>query len=81
MVIMAETAARVGGDRERTRAGLKSGNWNGIMGDVKFADYAGFNNQNNHQMLVEQVQNGKYETVYPAKFATKKAIYPFPKWK
>lgn len=81
MVIMAETAAKGGGDREKTRAGLKSGAWNGIMGEVKFADYAGFTNQNNHQMLVEQVQNGKYETVYPAKFATKKAIYPFPKWK
>jgi branched-chain amino acid transport system substrate-binding protein len=81
MVIMAETAAKGGGDREKTRAGLKSDKWNGIMGEVKFADYAGFTNQNNHQMLVEQVQNGKYETVYPAKFATKKAIYPFPKWK
>jgi branched-chain amino acid transport system substrate-binding protein len=81
MIIMAETAAKAGGDREKTRAELKSGHWNGIMGEVKFADYAGFNNQNNHQMLVEQVQNGKYETVYPAKFATKKAVYPFPKWK
>jgi len=54
---------------------------NGIMGDVKFEDYAGFTNQNNHQMLVQQILNGKYETVYPAKFATKKAVYPFPGWK
>jgi branched-chain amino acid transport system substrate-binding protein len=81
MMIMAETAAKAGGDREKTRATLKSGNWNGIMGEVKFADYAGFTNQNNHQMLVEQLQNGRYETVYPAGFATKKAVYPFPKWK
>ncbi len=79
MMIMAETAVKNHGDREKTRAGLKSGHWNGIMGEVKFADYAGYTNQNNHQMLVQQVQNGLYETVYPAKFATKKPIYPF-KW-
>ncbi|MDD2540977.1 MAG: ABC transporter substrate-binding protein [Desulfuromonadaceae bacterium] len=79
MLIMAETAAKNGGDREKTRAGLKSGQWNGIMGEVKFADYAGYTNQNNHQMLVQQIQNGQYETVYPAKFATKKPIFPF-KW-
>jgi branched-chain amino acid transport system substrate-binding protein len=81
MMIMAETAARVDGDREKTRVYLKNGAWNGTMGQVKFADFAGFTNQNNHQMLVEQVQNGRYETVYPAKFAVRKAIYPFPKWK
>ena len=81
MMILAETAAKAGGDREKTRAGLKAGQWNGIMGEVKFADYDGFTNQNNHQMLVQQIQNGVYETVYPAKFATKKAVYPFPKWK
>ncbi len=51
------------------------------MGEVKFEDYAGFTNQNNHQMLVQQIQNGAFETVYPAKFATKKTIYPFPGWK
>ncbi len=79
MLIMAETAAKNGGNREKTRAGLKSGQWNGIMGEVKFADYAGYTNQNNHPMLVQQIQNGQYETVFPAKFATKKPIFPF-KW-
>ncbi|HEX9024666.1 MAG TPA: ABC transporter substrate-binding protein, partial [Geobacteraceae bacterium] len=81
MMIMADTASKAAGNRERNRAGLKGGKWNGIMGEVKFADYAGFTNQNSHQMLVEQVQNGRYETVYPARFATKRAVYPFPKWK
>lgn len=81
MMILAETAAKAGGDREKTRAGLKSGKWNGIMGEVRFADYDGFTNQNNHQMLVEQIQHGVYETVYPKKYAAKKAIYPFPRWK
>jgi branched-chain amino acid transport system substrate-binding protein len=81
MMIMAETAVKAGGDREKTRAGLKAGSWNGIMGEVKFADYAGFTNQNNHQMLVQQILNGNYETVFPSKFATRKAVYPFPGWK
>jgi branched-chain amino acid transport system substrate-binding protein len=81
MMIMAETASKNAGDREKTRAGLKSGAWNGIMGEVRFSDYAGFTNQNNHQMLVQQLQNGRYETVFPAKFATKKPVYPFPKWR
>ena len=80
MMIMAETASKNDGNREKTRNALKSGQWNGIMGEVKFADYAGFTNQNNHPMLVQQVQGGTYETIYPTKFATKKPVYPF-KWK
>ncbi len=81
MVIMAETAKNAGGDRVKTRDGLKAGKWNGIMGEVKFADYDGFTNQNNHTMLVQQILSGNYETVVPTQFATKKAVYPFPKWK
>lgn len=80
MMIMAETAAKSGGDQEKLRAALKSGQWNGIMGEVKFADYEGYTNQNKHQMLVEQIQNGKHETVYPTKYVSKKPVYPF-KWK
>ncbi|MSM40780.1 MAG: ABC transporter substrate-binding protein [Geobacter sp.] len=81
MVIMGETAAANGGDREKTRAGLRSGSWKGIMGEVKFEDYDGFNNQNRHQMLILQIQNGNFETVFPIKFASKKPVFPFPRWK
>ena len=81
MRVMARTAAAGGGDRDRARAGLRAGSWTGIMGNVRFADYAGFTNQNDHPMLVLQIQNGQYETVYPAKFASRKAVYPFPGWK
>ncbi|MDP1832592.1 MAG: ABC transporter substrate-binding protein [Geothrix sp.] len=80
MMIMAETANKAGGDRARTRDGLKAGKWNGVMGEVKFADYDGFTNQNDHTMLVQQILNGNYETVLPSRFATKKAVYPF-RWK
>ena len=80
MMIMADTAAQQRGDRSKIRGALASGSWKGIMGDVKFESYDGYTNQNKHQMLVLQIQNGNYETVYPAQFAVKKAVYPFPGW-
>jgi branched-chain amino acid transport system substrate-binding protein len=81
MRVMAEVAAKAGGDKEKVRQGLADGKWSGIMGDVDFTDYDGFNNQNNHQMLVQQILDSKYETVFPQQFATKKATFPFPGWK
>src|SRR5712692_1112201 len=80
MIIMAETAAKAASSRDRIRDLLKRGKWNGIMGEVRFADYDGYTNQNKHQMLVEQIQNGVHETVYPPQFAPKKPVYPFPGW-
>ena len=79
--IMGEVAAAAGGDKAKIQAGLKAGKWSGILGDVQFADYDGFTGQNKHDMLVVQVQNGKYVTVAPPKFAAGKAVYPFPGWK
>ncbi len=80
MIIMAQTAAKAGGNREKIREDLRTGKWNGIMGEVAFRDYEGYTNQNHHQMLVEQIQNGKYETVYPPQFVVGKPVYPFPGW-
>jgi branched-chain amino acid transport system substrate-binding protein len=79
MIIMAQTASKAG-NPQRTRDMLKRGKWNGIMGEVKFLDYDGYTNQNRHQMLVEQIQNGVHETVYPAQYVAKKPVYPFPGW-
>jgi branched-chain amino acid transport system substrate-binding protein len=81
MMIVGEVASKAGGNREKVREALDSGSWNGIMGEVRFADYEGFTNQNRLVMPVIQYQGGKSETVYPAKFAKKKAVYPFPGWK
>ena len=80
MMVMVETAVKAGGDREKIRAALRAGTWNGIMGEVRFVDYNGYTNQNRHQMLVEQIQNGKHETVWPPQYGLKKPVYPF-KWK
>jgi branched-chain amino acid transport system substrate-binding protein len=78
--IMGETAFTTR-NAAKLRASLKAGSWNGIMGPVKFADYSVFTNQNNHPMLVQQIINGQYETVYPAQFSKKKLIYPFTRIK
>jgi branched-chain amino acid transport system substrate-binding protein len=80
MIIMAQTAAKAGGNRDKLRDLLKKGKWNGLMGEVAFIDYNGYTNQNHHQMLVEQIQHGHHETVWPPKFAAKKPVYPFPGW-
>jgi branched-chain amino acid transport system substrate-binding protein len=80
MIIMAQTAAKAGGNRDKLRDLLKKGKWNGLMGDVAFIDYNGYTNQNHHQMLVEQIQKGHHETVWPPKFAAKKPVFPFPGW-
>ena len=80
MLIMGQTLAKAKENPTRTRDLLKRGSWNGIMGVVKFADYGGYTNQNKHQMLVEQIQNGQRVTVYPPAFTSKKAVYPFPGW-
>ncbi len=81
MIIMAETAAKAGGSREKIREDLLAGKWNGIMGEVAFRHFDGYYNQNKHQMLVEQIQNGKFETVYPPQFVAGKPVYPFIGWK
>ena len=81
MWILAQTAAAANGDRDKTREALKSGSWDTLDGPVKFQDYDGYTNQNKHQMLVEQIQDGKFVTVWPKEFQTGKAVWPFPGWK
>jgi branched-chain amino acid transport system substrate-binding protein len=80
-MILGEEAAKAAGDREKIRAALERGSWDGIDGPVKFQNFEGYTHQNKHQMLVEQVQNGKYVTVWPKELANGKAIFPFPGWK
>ncbi len=46
---------------------------------MKFADYEGYTNQNKHQMLVEQIQNGKFVTVWPKELAERQAALAVPR--
>jgi branched-chain amino acid transport system substrate-binding protein len=81
MWILGHAAAQANGDREKTRELLDTGSWDTIDGTVKFADYDGYTNQNKHQMLVEQIQDGKFITAWPKELQTGKPIWPFPGWK
>jgi branched-chain amino acid transport system substrate-binding protein len=81
MMIVGEVAAKNGGDRKKIRDALATGTWKGILNEVKYESYEGFTNQNKHEMIVIQYQDGKAETIWPAKLAKKKAVYPFPGWK
>jgi branched-chain amino acid transport system substrate-binding protein len=81
VLIAGETAARAGGDPRKTRDLLASGAWTGILGNVKFETYQGFTNQNRHVMPVVRYLDGKSQTVFPAEFAKRKAVYPFAGWK
>ena len=81
MWILGQVASQSNGDREKTRAALDGGSWETLDGTVKFADYEGYTNQNKHQMLVEQIQNGKFVTVWPKELQSGKPIWPFPGWK
>jgi branched-chain amino acid transport system substrate-binding protein len=81
MSILAQEAAKANGDREKIREALEKGSWETLDGTVKFADYEGYTHQNKHQMLVDQIQEGKFVTVWPPDLATGKAVWPFPGWK
>lgn len=81
MWIIAQEAQKAGGDRDKLRDQLGKGSWETIDGTVKFDDYEGYTHQNKHQMLVEQIQGGKFFTVWPKALETGKAIWPFPGWK
>jgi branched-chain amino acid transport system substrate-binding protein len=63
------------------RSAFKSTNLMTAFGPVKFVDKEGYTNQNFMDSLVMQVIKGKHETIWPAKYASAKYVYPIPKWK
>lgn len=50
------------------------------VGPVQFQNFAGFRNQNPIPMVVEQVQGGKFVTVFPVQIAPGRPRYPTPPW-
>ena len=48
---------------------------------MKYEDFDGFTNQNKHEMLVVQIQNGDFVTVFPKELAKAKPVWPFPGFK
>jgi branched-chain amino acid transport system substrate-binding protein len=67
-------------DKKAILAALKATNLMTAVGPVRFVDAAGFRNQNPIPMVVEQVQGGKFVTVFPAEIAPGTPKYPTPPW-
>jgi branched-chain amino acid transport system substrate-binding protein len=64
-------------DKENIRAALLATDLQAsIFGPINF-DSAG---QNDHQMLMMQIQDGHFVTVYPTEFAAAPIINPMPPW-
>ena len=63
------------------RVAMKATNMMTAFGPIKFEDKEGYTNQNFMDTLVMQVINGRYETIWPEKYASKKCIYPIPRWR
>ncbi len=66
---------------EDIRAAMKATNMLTVFGPIKFEDKEGYTNQNFMDTIVMQVINGQLETIWPVKYASKKYVYPFPKWR
>ncbi len=61
-------------------AAMKTTDLMTAFGPIKFQDKEGYTNQNFMNTLVEQVIKGQYEVIWPEEFASKKYVYPIPKW-
>ena len=51
------------------------------FGPIRFEDKEGYTNQNFMDTLVLQVINSQFETIWPQKYASKKYVYPIPRWR
>jgi len=63
------------------RVAMKATNMTTAFGPIKFEDREGYTNQNFIDSLVMQVINGQHETIWPLKYASKKYLFPIPKWR
>lgn len=64
-------------DKEKIRAALRDTDIEQtIFGSIKF-DQTG---QNDHEMVVLQIQNGQFVTVYPPEYAAAEPVYPMSPW-
>ncbi len=63
------------------RDAMKETNMMTAFGPVKFEDKEGYTNQNFMDTLVLQVINSQFETIWPQKYASKKYVYPIPRWR
>ena len=66
--------------REDIRNAIKETNIYSIMGRIRFQDYGKYTNQNKHDVVLMQVQNGEFVPVYPPASKVGDVILPVPPW-
>ncbi len=49
-------------------------------GPIRFMDFRGYKNQNPVKMVAQQIQQGKFITVFPKEAAAGKILFPTPPW-
>lgn len=49
-------------------------------GPIRFADFRGYKNQNPVKMIAQQIQDGKFITVFPQEAAAGRILFPTPAW-
>jgi branched-chain amino acid transport system substrate-binding protein len=67
--------------RDDIRDAMEPTNIMTAFGPIKFEDKEGYTHQNFMDTLVMQVINGRHETIWPLKYASKKYIFPIPLWR
>ena len=67
--------------QDKIRDALKATDIKTAFGPIKFEDREGYQNQNFMDTLAIQVINGRFETIWPQKFASRKYVYPIPSWR
>lgn len=65
---------------EDVREAMKLTDLMTVFGPIKFEDREGYTNQNFIETLVMQVIDGRHETIWPLKYASRRYIYPIPRW-
>jgi branched-chain amino acid transport system substrate-binding protein len=60
------------------RVAMQETNMMTAFGPIKFQDKEGYTNQNFMDTLVMQVIKGRYEIIWPEKYASAKYVYPLP---
>ncbi|MBE3599270.1 MAG: ABC transporter substrate-binding protein [Limnochordaceae bacterium] len=81
LIVAADAINRAGKlDKTAIRDALRATRLTTAAGPVEFKDYDGFRNQNPISMVVEQVQDGRFVTVFPEEVAAGKPRFPTPPW-
>ena len=63
------------------RDGMKATKMMTAFGPINFDDKEGYTNQNFMDTLVLQVIKSQFETIWPQKYASKKYVFPIPRWR